>query len=105
MSAPPWGVLSNNHIYQLVVRENDRPDRLDPDFERKRGLTNQIWEIMQAAWQKDANLRPTFAQIIQSWEMLHQEDAATFVRPGSSSSSGAGHIFIFLTQKLFMLTF
>ena len=30
MSTPPWGVLSENHIYQLVVREGDRPDR-SPD--------------------------------------------------------------------------
>ena len=95
MSAPPWGVLSNNHIYQLVVREGDRPDRLDLDFERKRGLTDQIWETIEAAWQKDANLRPTFTHIINSWEMPHGEGVVTLLRPDSSSSSGAGKIAIF----------
>lgn len=99
MSMPPWGVLSKNNIYQLVVRENDRPDRLDLDFEHKRGLTNRIWEIIQAAWQKDANLRPTFAQIIQTWEMAHQESSAVPVRPISSSSNGPGQNFIFLDYK------
>jgi serine/threonine protein kinase len=88
MAMPPWGVLPNKNIHQLVVRENDRPDRLDLDFERKRGLTDQIWKIMQAAWQKDANSRPTFAQIIQSWEILPQEGSVVPVRPVSSSSSG-----------------
>ena len=93
MSVPPWGVLSDKRIYKLVVRENDRPDRFDLDIGHKHGLTDQIWEIMQAAWQKDANLRPTFVEIIQSWEMLHQESAQNLVQPGSSSGSGASQTF------------
>jgi hypothetical protein len=101
MSAPPWGVLPNNHIYQLVVREDDRPDRLDLDFERKRGLTDQIWETIEAAWQKDANLRPTFANIINSWEIPHEEGVVTLLRPDSSSSGGAGQIAIFPSTNIY----
>lgn len=97
MSAPPWGVLSDSLIYQLVVRENDRPDRPDRDFERKRGLTDQIWDIIVAAWQKEANLRPTFPQIVKSWEHPSGDSNLVPLQSNVFSSSAAGQFVIFLT--------
>lgn len=67
MSIAPWGVLSDTHIYQLVVREDERPERIDLDMERKRGLTERIWEIMEFCWQKNAALRPKFVQVTEMW--------------------------------------
>ncbi|KDQ55609.1 hypothetical protein JAAARDRAFT_324033 [Jaapia argillacea MUCL 33604] len=66
-SAPPWGVLSETQIYQLVVREGDRPDRPEPEVEDKVGLTDRIWEVIEVAWRKESRLRPTFAQVLEMW--------------------------------------
>jgi hypothetical protein len=73
-STPPWGVLSESHIYQLVVRENDRPDRPEPTIEQKNGLTDTVWRIMEASWHKEATLRPTFSQIVNLWQMWSSEN-------------------------------
>ena len=91
-STPPWGVLSENHIYQLVVRENDRPDRPDPNFMYERGLTDQIWEIMESAWQKEGGLRPTFTQIMEWWYRPRPVEAPLTTPPLSRSSSLTGQI-------------
>jgi hypothetical protein len=90
MSTPPWGVLSESHIYQLVVREGDRPDRLDPDVEQKHGLTDRIWAIIEASWQKEATLRPNFSQIVESWQISSTEVALETLRPFSPTNSVAG---------------
>jgi hypothetical protein len=73
-STPPWGVLSESHIYQLVVRENDRPDRPEPTIEQKNGLTDTVWRIMEASWHKEVTLRPTFSQIVNLWQMWSSEN-------------------------------
>jgi hypothetical protein len=95
-SAPPWGVLAENHIYQLVVREGDRPDRLDSNIEQKYGLTDKIWGIIEASWQKEATLRPTFNQIVELWQIRQAEDTLETLRPISPSTSIARQIFVFL---------
>jgi hypothetical protein len=64
---PPWGNLSEDEIFKLVVREDERPDRLGPDLGRQAGLTDRIWEILQAGWRKEITSRPTFAQIVHMW--------------------------------------
>jgi serine/threonine protein kinase len=90
-SAPPWGALSDEHIYQLVVREDARPDRMSLASQNTHGLTDQIWQIMEEAWQKDANLRLTFGQIVKLWETSEEQDGAGLLRtdlsPGSDSSN------------------
>jgi hypothetical protein len=85
-------VLSESHIFQLVVREDDRPDRLDRDFEQKRGLTDQIWKIIEAAWRKDGNLRPTFTQIVGYWYSPSEEDGIATLMPLSPSNNVAGNL-------------
>jgi hypothetical protein len=93
MSTPPWGVLPENRIYQLVVREGDRPDRLDPDIEHKRGLTDWIWEIMEAAWQQEGKLRPNFSQIVDCWHNRAVGGDLISSRHISMSNSMAGQIY------------
>jgi hypothetical protein len=79
-SSPPWGVLAESHIYQLVVREDERPDRQDPDATLSRGLSDRIWGIMKAAWQKESHLRPAFPHIVDSWHERSSESSVTISR-------------------------
>ncbi|KAG8745786.1 hypothetical protein FRC10_007048 [Ceratobasidium sp. 414] len=63
-STPPWGVLSSTHIYQLVVRENERPDRPESDYP-----TDSQWSLIEKAWQQEGRARPTFEYITQNWPL------------------------------------
>ncbi|KAG9024880.1 hypothetical protein FRB95_010941 [Tulasnella sp. JGI-2019a] len=60
----PWGVLSDSQIYQLVVREDARPDR--PGSDAPYQLTDSEWSTMERSWNSDANARPTFGEIVLS---------------------------------------
>ncbi|KAK7050882.1 hypothetical protein VNI00_004994 [Paramarasmius palmivorus] len=68
---PPWGVLSETHVYNLVVHENARPDR--PDNPLELGLSDQIWGIIEEAWQPEARFRPAFDIIVKMWPNSEQE--------------------------------
>jgi hypothetical protein len=83
-------MLSENHIYQVVVREGDRPDRLESNLEQKYGLTDNIWGIMEASWQQEATLRPTFNHIVELWQIEPIKDNLGILRPISPSISVAG---------------
>lgn len=91
-------MLSDDHIYQLVVREDARPDRMS--LASRNGLTDQIWQIMEEAWQKDANLRLTFGQIAKLWEAAGEQDGAILLRTDLSPGSGEGHNVVFLDAKI-----
>lgn len=56
----PWGMLSEKHVYQLIVYENARPDRPEPDIEAQVGLTTDLWNIIENAWHPEARVRPSF---------------------------------------------
>ncbi|KAG9121021.1 hypothetical protein FRC07_003196, partial [Ceratobasidium sp. 392] len=63
---PPFGYINGVEIiYHLVVRENQRPDRPDPEIGVERGLTDDIWFLITKAWEKDPQQRPTFKQLTQ----------------------------------------
>ncbi|QRW07445.1 Serine/threonine-protein kinase [Ceratobasidium sp. AG-Ba] len=63
---PPFGYINGVElIYHLVVRENQRPDRPDPETGLQRGLTDDIWFLITKAWEKDPQERPTFKQLTQ----------------------------------------
>lgn len=66
-SAPPWGVLSEKHIYQLVVYEHGRPDRPDQQIANRVGLTDDLWSLINECWNKEAGLRPTLDTVVQLW--------------------------------------
>ncbi|KAG9083743.1 hypothetical protein FRC06_004384, partial [Ceratobasidium sp. 370] len=72
-STPPWGILSSTHIYQLVVRENERPDRPEGDYP-----TDSQWSLIEEAWQREARTRPTFEYIVRNWPL---EDAEPSLSP------------------------
>ncbi|KAG8732397.1 hypothetical protein FRC12_019287, partial [Ceratobasidium sp. 428] len=63
---PPFGYINGVEIiYHLVVRENQRPDRPEPELGVQRGLTDDIWFLITKAWEKDPQQRPTFKQLTQ----------------------------------------
>ena len=89
-------MLTESRIYQLVVREGDRPDRPDSHIEQKYGLTDKIWGIIEASWKKEATLRPTFNQIVELWQIRQAEDTLETSRPISPSTSIARQFFVSL---------
>jgi hypothetical protein len=74
---PPWGVLAEKLIFQLVVRENERPERPEAMISERVGLTTPIWEMIESAWHKESVLRPTFQQLASVWP----KSAASDPRP------------------------
>ncbi|KAF7978821.1 hypothetical protein HWV62_44605 [Athelia sp. TMB] len=77
-------------IYRLVTREGDRPDRLESASIDKGGISDNQWQIVEAAWQQDAALRPTFSQITKLWQLGSGDPAtqdASFLRPNSPAST------------------
>jgi hypothetical protein len=63
---PPFGYINGiDIIYHLVVRENQRPERPEPELGYQRGLTDDIWFLITKSWDKDPQLRPTFKQLTQ----------------------------------------
>ncbi|KAL0575728.1 hypothetical protein V5O48_006241 [Marasmius crinis-equi] len=68
-SVPPWGDLSEKHIYRLVVHENVRPSRLTRAQSTLTGLTESMWCIIEESWQSEARFRPTFDIIAKMWSI------------------------------------
>jgi hypothetical protein len=85
-STQPWGVLSEKHIFQLVVREGERPERPDPAVEARSGLTNHIWEVIETAWQQESRLRPNFEQLLAMWPNSSVFEPQTPLDPDQSES-------------------
>jgi hypothetical protein len=80
---PPWGVLAEKLIFQLVVRENERPERPDPIISERVGLTTPIWELIESAWHKEAVLRPTFQQLANVWPKSATSDSRSMMPHGT----------------------
>ncbi|KAJ7075996.1 hypothetical protein B0H15DRAFT_805837 [Mycena belliarum] len=82
----PWGILSEEQIFHVVVRQDSRPDRPDEDL----GITDHIWGIMEECWHRESRLRPTFDILVQ----LLQNSGASRIQPefhASGSSLSTPH--------------
>ncbi|KAG9003437.1 hypothetical protein FRB93_011060 [Tulasnella sp. JGI-2019a] len=92
--APPWGFLPDSQIYQLVTRENERPDR--PADDASHPITDPEWNIIKVSWDAIPSVRPTFTQIISSIMELGQSGLtassywAPTVQPIITASSSQG---------------
>ncbi|KIO27796.1 hypothetical protein M407DRAFT_232189 [Tulasnella calospora MUT 4182] len=60
-SNQPWGILSVSQIFQLLVREEERPDR--PESSDPLAIQDRDWHVLQSCWGTDPSSRPTFAQV------------------------------------------
>lgn len=61
--AAPWGFLPDTQIYQLVTRENERPDR-PINTDSPYPMTDFEWTTIEAAWNAVPTARPTFTYIV-----------------------------------------
>ncbi|KAG8871157.1 hypothetical protein FRB97_008934 [Tulasnella sp. 331] len=75
IQGPPWGFLSDTQVYQLVVREGERPDRPDEDVNHP--LRDHEWGIVESAWNVNPATRPTFKQIVERLSAEPQPAAVT----------------------------
>ena len=66
-SKRPWGTISDDRIYQLVVKEDERPDRPESDIWGNELIPDEIWDILKMAWVKETRARPDFVKIISLW--------------------------------------
>lgn len=82
-STPPWGILTEKRIFQLVVQEDTRPDRPDLEVCSKVGLSDQIWSVIEESWHKESRLRPTFEHIAKLWHTSEDRAQRPVSRPGS----------------------
>ncbi|KAK7054735.1 hypothetical protein VNI00_003198 [Paramarasmius palmivorus] len=71
-SAPPWGVLPEKHIIRMVCHEDVRPDRPEYSWSVRVGMTDQMWDIIEESWHKEARLRPTFDIIVRMWQAARE---------------------------------
>ncbi|KAG8982389.1 hypothetical protein FRB93_008145 [Tulasnella sp. JGI-2019a] len=78
-SVIPWGYLSENQVFKLVVRLQERPERNPPDA---LPLTDREWLTLEDGWHVDPDARPTFKQIVA------RLNARAF-EAGSRESSGS----------------
>jgi hypothetical protein len=54
-------------IFKEVVKYDRRPLKPEPGSEAylMRGLSEEIWEIMEACWQRNPSLRPSASQLTE----------------------------------------
>ncbi|KAG8870707.1 hypothetical protein FRB97_009461, partial [Tulasnella sp. 331] len=85
----PWGFLPDTQIYQLVTRENERPDRPlhgDSPFP----MTDFEWETVEAGWNAIASARPTFSEIVARISEHGQSDLTSLPHwPSQPTQSGS----------------
>ena len=56
----PFGATDESLLYELVVREEERPERPD---DAEVGLTDEIWSLIERSWASNAKLRPSASNI------------------------------------------
>jgi hypothetical protein len=59
----PFGTTDESLLYELVVREDERPERPDIYTAAAVGLTDAIWSLIERSWASDAKSRPTASMI------------------------------------------
>lgn len=58
----PWGYLSENQVFKLVVKLEERPERKPSNDALP--LTDREWLTLEDAWHADPEARPNFKQIV-----------------------------------------
>ncbi|KAF8326529.1 kinase-like domain-containing protein [Cantharellus anzutake] len=73
-STRPWGNLEYDRIYQLVIEEDERPDRPEPDVDGNVLIPDNIWSLLTKAWAKEERARPDFASLASAWPVIDVAD-------------------------------
>src|SRR6202451_2161312 len=77
MDEIPLGHISYADFFELVVRQDVRPER--PDYEDAPQLSDAVWELAERCWVKDPKLRPTASAVCDT--LSHLLETATITQP------------------------
>lgn len=69
-STPPWGVLSESQVFQLIVRESMRPDRPSSEQARNTGFSpgEGMWRVVERGWAQDTETRGSAEGWVKEWK-------------------------------------
>ena len=88
MDEIPLGHINYADFFELVVRQDVRPER--PDDEEVLQLSDAVWELAERCWVKDPKLRPTASAVCDT--LSHLLDTATTARQIPNPSSHPPHV-------------
>jgi hypothetical protein len=64
--APPFASQQKPELACQVVLDGERPPR--PRNSESLGITNEIWDLLERCWAKDASSRPAAKHVVHSLE-------------------------------------
>ena len=83
--APPFASRQKPELACEVVLGGKRPPR--PNNSENLGITNEIWDLLELCWRKDASLRPTANHVVRCLEVATKHwtaDATAFLLANES---------------------
>ncbi|KAF5365307.1 hypothetical protein D9758_005450 [Tetrapyrgos nigripes] len=74
----PFQYLPEEHLYECVVDRKIRPERPEGDSLVKRGLTDEVWELIGRSWADERSRRPQFKDItVDTQQDMDQSQTTT----------------------------
>ena len=83
MDEIPLGHINYADFFELVVRQDVRPERPDDEDEDASQLSDAVWELAERCWVKDPKLRPIASVVCDT--LLHLLEAAAIPQPQLSN--------------------
>ena len=69
----PFILMQHDYRVILAIQNGERPLRPSDEQSQARGLTNEVWHIIEACWVQEPSKRPTASQIVDQLRSLpHQ---------------------------------
>lgn len=59
----PFGPTDESLLYELVVREGERPERPEDSRAAEVGLTDAMWSLMESSWASNPYQRPSASDV------------------------------------------
>jgi hypothetical protein len=83
----PFGATDEGLLYELVVREEERPERPYDSTAAEVGLTEEIWSLIERSWASDAKLRPSASDIADTIKDAQNSSSDPFLFSQNSRNS------------------
>jgi len=84
----PFGATDESLLYELVVREEERPERPDQQTAAEVGLTEEMWLLIERSWASNAQLRPSAPDIAEFTKTVQKPSSDPFSFSPPSGTSG-----------------
>ena len=88
--APPFAGQQGPELACKVILEGKRPPR--PNNSESLGITDEIWDLLELCWAKEASSRPTVKDVVDRLEMAAKNRTEDVVASLSMSEAGAQEI-------------